>query len=104
VVNSYRDLEVWQKAMDLVVDCYRVSDGFPKKEVKEHLHHLAIGYGSLLEVETHLQIAVHLRYVEAEAVNLLLDQASELGRMLNGLITSLKRRLSPDAWPLIPDS
>ena len=114
---------VWQRAMDFVVDCYRISEIFPKKETyglssqlqraavslpaniaeghrrrstKEYLHHLSIAYGSLLEVETHLQIAVRLGYVEAEAVRGPFDQASELGRMLNGLMTSLKRKLSPD--------
>ena len=123
MVSSYRDLMVWQRAMDFVVGCYRISEGFPKKETyglgsqlqraavslpaniaeghgrqstKEYLHHLSIAYGSLLEAETHLQIAVRLGYVESEAVRGLFDQASELGRMLNGLMTSLKRKLSPD--------
>ncbi len=31
--KSYKDLEVWQRAMDLVVECYRVTQGFPKSEV-----------------------------------------------------------------------
>jgi four helix bundle protein len=123
VVKSYRDLTVWQRAMDFVVECYRTSSGFPNREMyalcsqlqravvsvpaniaegygrrstKEYLHHVAIAYGSLLEAETHLQIAARLGYVEAEPVNLLLDLASEIGKMLNGLMTSLKRKLSPD--------
>jgi four helix bundle protein len=32
IVRSYRDLEVWQKAMNLVVDCYEVGNQFPKAE------------------------------------------------------------------------
>jgi four helix bundle protein len=122
-MKSYRDLNVWQRAMDFVVECYRTSNGFPKREMyalcnqlqravvsvpaniaegygrrstKEYLHHVAIAYGSLLEVETHLQIAARLGYVETEPVNLLLDLASEIGKMLNGLMASLRRRLSPD--------
>jgi hypothetical protein len=47
-------------------------------------------------IETHLQIAARLGYVEADGVRGLFGQASELGRMLNGLMTSLKRKLSPD--------
>ena len=35
VTESYRDLEVWQKAMDLVVECYRISETFPKEELDD---------------------------------------------------------------------
>lgn len=83
-VKSYRDLLIWQKAMELVVGCYQVSQGFPKHEVfgitsqsqraavsipanitegqaREHTgefkHCLAIASGSLAELETHILIA-----------------------------------------------
>ena len=79
-VNSYRDLRVWQKAMDLVVTSYEVAKQFPQSELyglvsqiqraavsipaniaeghgREHLgdylHHLSIANGSLMELETH---------------------------------------------------
>jgi len=79
--KGYRDLEVWQKAMDLVVVCYQTTKGFPKSETyglanqlqraavsipaniaegrerqhsKEFLQHLAIAYSSLAELETHV--------------------------------------------------
>ena len=32
-VNSYRDLEVWQKATDLVIECYRLANRLPKNEL-----------------------------------------------------------------------
>src|ERR1700694_1493639 len=122
-VRSYRDLDVWQKAMDLVVSCYGAAERFPKSETyglaiqlqraavsvpaniaegqgrnhtKEFINHLSIAYGSLMEVETHLQIAARLRYVEDSSLRDLLLQSNEIGRMLNGLMQSLNRRLTTD--------
>jgi len=31
-ITNYKDLEVWQKAMELVVACYKITESFPKKE------------------------------------------------------------------------
>ena len=119
-INSYRDLLVWQKAMDLVVGCYRLTEGFPRSEtyglssqlrraavsvpaniaegqgreaIKEYLHHLSIANGSLMELETHLLIAGRLTYAKESDLTPLLSQASEVGKMLNGLIKSLKAKL-----------
>jgi four helix bundle protein len=120
-IRNYRDLEVWQKAMDLVVDCYNITNQFPKSEVyglvsqlqraivsvpaniaegqgrshtREFLNHLSIAYGSLMEVETHLQIASRLRYINDTSLDALLKKSAEIGRMLNGLIQSLNRKLN----------
>ena len=76
--KSYLDLEVWRKAMDLVVSCYRIAKSFPKNEIygltsqlqraavsipaniakgrarksgKEFLRYLSIAYGSLAEID-----------------------------------------------------
>jgi four helix bundle protein len=114
--KSYRDLEVWQKAMDLVVECYRITNKFPRSELygltsqlrraavsvpsniaegrerqhtKEFVQHLAIAYGSLAELETHLQIAQRLNYLDSSQVRRVLEKTSEVGRMLNGLRRSL---------------
>ena len=119
-VQSYRDLTVWQKAMDYVVECYRTCDPFPRMEqyglwsqlqrsavsissnvaeghgrtsTREFLHHLSIAYGSLMESETQVQIAHRLGYITAEHQHSMLDRAQEIGRMLNGLMASLQRRL-----------
>lgn len=118
-VKSYRDLEVWQKSMDLVVECYQIIKAFPKSEVfglssqlqraavsiaaniaeghsrqytKEFLNFLSIAYGSLAELETHIQIAERLNYIEKEHSTNLLNKASAVGRMLNGLSKSLRSR------------
>ncbi len=116
MIKNYQDLDVWQKAMDLVVMCYKLSKKFPKHEiyglagqlqraavsvpaniaegrqrqhVKEFIQHLSIAYGSLAELETHIQIAGRLGYIEEEEISRILDYSSEIGRMLNGLRRSL---------------
>lgn len=121
-VNSYRDLEVWQKGMDLVVACYGVAKQFPSDErfgltsqlqraavsipaniaeghgrnhLKEYLHHLSIAYASLMETETHLQIAERLSYVSSEKVQEMLSNTQRLGKMLNSLKRSLESKLPP---------
>src|SRR5262249_42002429 len=117
-IKSYRELEVWQKAMDLVVDCYKLASQFPKTELyglasqlqrpavsvpaniaegqgrshtREFINHLSIAYGSLMEVETHVQIASRLHYLDDPSLDAVLAKTGELGRMLNGLIQSLTR-------------
>jgi four helix bundle protein len=120
-IRSYRELEVWKKAMNLVVDCYRLASQFPKTEVyglasqlqraavsvpaniaegqgrshtKEFLNHLSVAYGSLMEVETHVQIASRLNYLDDSTLGAILEETGQLGRMLNGLIQSLNRKLT----------
>ncbi|HEY1422754.1 MAG TPA: four helix bundle protein [Candidatus Acidoferrum sp.] len=114
--KTYRDLQVWQKAMDLVENCYQVSRSLPKDELfgltsqirraavsvpaniaegfgrwhrKEYVHHLRMAAGSVTELETHLLIAGRLRYLQSDAVQYLLKATDEIGRMLNGLIKAL---------------
>ena len=109
--------------MDLVVASYRVAESFPKSEVygltsqlqravvsvpaniaegqgrnhaREFINHLSIAYGSLMEVETHLQIAARLTYIEQSELDKLLLRTNEIGRMLNGLMRSLNRKLTTD--------
>lgn len=107
-IRSYRDLDVWQKAMKLVVACYRAAEGSPKSETygltiqlqpaavsvpaniaegqgrnhtREFINHLSIAYGSLMEVETHLQIAHDLGYIEQTVPDDLLVASNKIGRM-----------------------
>ena len=116
--SSYRKLDVWQKAMDLLVECYRTSKEFPREELygltsqlqraavsvpaniaegqgrehrKEFLHHLSIAHGSVAELETHLQIAERLGYLYSGEVQSLLTRSEEIGRMINGLRKSLRQ-------------
>ncbi len=115
-VKSYRELIAWQKAMDLVETVYRLTARFPKEEMygltaqlrrcavsvpsnvaegqgrrstREFLSFLSIAYGSLCEVETQTLIAERLGYVSAKETHELLEQAAEVGRLVNGLSNSL---------------
>ena len=121
-VKSYKDLEVWQKAMDMVVMCYQTTKNFPKNEVyglasqlqraavsipaniaegrerkysKEFVQYLSIAYSSLAELETHIQIAQRLNYINSTKTKQLLEKTSEIGRMINGLRKSIEKRGSP---------
>lgn len=120
-VKSQRDLLVWQKAMDLVVECYRLTQSFPASEryslcsqlqraavsvpaniaeghgrgsTKSFISFLWIANGSLTELETHLLIAERLGYVDRDRVETVLSKLQEVGRMLTGLRRSLESNLN----------
>ncbi len=109
----YRDLKVWQSAMQLVYDVYEVTKTFPNGELyglvsqmrraavsipsniaegkgrsthKDFAAFLRHSRGSLHELETQVMIAQHLGYVSGKQSCELLNRAREVGRMLNGLI------------------
>ena len=115
--KSYRDPIAWQQAMGLVTAIYKVSAFFPKDELygltsqlrraavsvpsniaegqgrrgtAEFRHFLRQASGSLMEVETQIMIAERLCYVSPETADDVLRSATELGKVLNGLMNSLK--------------
>jgi|ERR1051326_1812831 four helix bundle protein len=110
--RGHRDLLAWQKAMDLVTAIYSVTQVFPRDELyglksqlrraavsvpsnlaegysrnsKNELHHfIGQARGSLAEVETQIEIAMNLGYVDTETSSRLLSQIDEVGRLLTGL-------------------
>lgn len=116
--STFRDLRVWQEAMDLTVAMYESTAKFPKHEIyglaqqlrraavsvvsniaegkghrstKEFLHFLYHARGSILEVQTQLLITARLNYLSESDCSELLKSAEGVGRALNGLITSLER-------------
>jgi len=116
-VKNYRDLKVWQKAMDLVVESYRLTNLLPKSETfglsgqarraavsipanvaeghgREHLGDylrlLSIARGSLMELETHFWIMTRL-YISTDEVTGAFEMVRELDRMLSGLIRKLRK-------------
>lgn len=122
-VQSYRQLIVWQKAMELVKYVYDLTKKFPKEELygltlqirkavvsipsniaegqgrnstKEFLRHLFIAYGSLLETETQGLVAEMQNYITAEESEELLERTAEVGRLINGLVNTLERKLKSD--------
>jgi four helix bundle protein len=117
-VLSFRDLEVWQASMDLVVEIYRASKGFPVEEkygltsqlrragvsvpsniAEGHarkgdgafLNHVRIALGSLAEVATQLEVATRLEYLDAKQ-SLDLCEVDRSRQMLHDLRRSLERK------------
>ena len=72
------------------VDPSNIAEGQGRDSPKEFSHHLSFAYGSLMEAETQLQIAANLGYIEPAEVDRLLEDAAEIGRMLNGLSRSVR--------------
>jgi four helix bundle protein len=56
----------------------------------EYLHHLAIAHGSLMELETQVELAVGLGFAKRSAADAFLKQSAECGRMLHGLMRRLR--------------
>jgi len=122
-LKSYRELRVWQAAMDLVVAVYRVTkmwpdserfaltnqaqraavsvpsniaEGYGRAHRKEYLHMLSIARGSLAELETQLIIAHRLGYSTKADLNDCWRQAQKTGRLLRAHIDSLVQALDGD--------
>ena len=117
VVRSYRDLQVWQRAMDLAVGTYEITKSYPREELfgltsqsrraaasiaaniaegygratkASYLSFLRIARGSLKELETHLILAERVGLTASETVRPLLEKTDDLGRMLHGLIARVQ--------------
>lgn len=115
--QSYRDLIAWQKAMQLVTEVYRATKQFPADEryglinqlrraavsvpsniaegqarfsAKEFHRFLSNARGSLVEIETQVEIASNLGYLLQVEKSALLKKTTELGRILNGLLASIR--------------
>ena len=122
MILSYRDLLVWQRSMDLAVECYRRTAAFPASETygitlqirkaassvplniaegrgrrttKQFLMFIDYAYGSLLELETQTELSRRLHYLDDRSAAEIQNECAEIGRMLNGLRSSLTRRLRP---------
>lgn len=115
-IKSYRDLIVWQRAMDLAVEVYAQSQAWPKEELygltsqvrrsttsvaaniaegygRENLgsyvQFLRIAQGSLKETETHLMIAGRVGIISSHALEPLLLDCEKVGKLLRGLIRKI---------------
>ena len=120
-VRSYKDLVLWQKAMDMTEAVYRVSGELPQDErfglisqirraavsvpaniaeghqrasTKDFLRFLSIASGSLAEVETLVELAFRLHSIQTTSVADVAGRADEVGRMLRSLQKRLDEKLS----------
>ena len=126
MLRSFRELEVWQKAHQLVLQVYRVTDGFPdrerfgvssqirrsaasipanlaegfgRKSTKELLQFLANANGSLEETRYFLILSRDLSYLPKERYEELDKECTSVGQMMAALGRSLKARLAAGHGP-----
>ncbi len=130
MIQSYRQLDVWRKSVSLVKEIYgivellphrerycladqmrraaisvpaNIAEGWARAYTREYLQHVAIARGSIAELETFLVLCEELGYVTEEHVKPIAASADEIGRMLNALQRSLRRRLNTPPQPLTPN-
>ncbi len=114
---SYRELVVWQKAMELTVEIYRLARKLPKEEMfaladqmrraavsipsniaegqdrnskREFSSFLYIARGSRAELETQLDICIRVGYLTESDVQKARESLVAIGKMLTALIQKLK--------------
>ena len=115
-MDSYQDLIVWQKSMQLVKEVYTLVKTLPKEEqfalsdqmrravvsipsniaegsgrnsTNDYIRFLNIARGSKYELDTQIQICVMLNYISKEKTATALELSEEIGRMINALIKKL---------------
>lgn len=118
-IGSYKDLRVWQAAMDLTVAVYRVTALFPTSErfalasqmqraavsiasniaegheregTAEFLHHLSMAQGSLGELNTQLDLAVRLEFASPQDIEECARFVSAVRPQLFALRNALRKR------------
>ena len=116
-MSNFRNLLIWQKSMVLVTKIYTVTNNFPKEEVfgltsqikrsaisipsniaeglgressQELLRFLKISIGSLFELQTQLEIAKNIIYLDEETFNNLYEDTRELERMIVSFTNKIK--------------
>jgi four helix bundle protein len=124
--RTFRDLVVWQRAMDLAVESYRLTTGFPPQErfgivaqirragssipaniaegsgrlgTRELVHFLSIARGSARELETHFELASRLGMLTKRNATTALVLLDEVGRLLSASIETLRRRAARTVSP-----
>lgn len=112
-IGSYRDLRIWNSAMSIACLCYRLTERYPQSELyglvsqtrraavsvpaniaegwgrnsqRQLVQFCEIANGSRTELETHLLLAKHLGFGEADAIDKCLEESEILGRMIRALI------------------
>ena len=125
-VTSWKDLEVWKIAHSAVLRVYQITKSFPADEryrlidqlcraaasvpaniaegkgrssLREYLQFLSIARGSMEEVKYFLLLARDLKYLQQKDYDGIVNDYDRVGKMLNGLMTSLRARLPVTQHP-----
>lgn len=118
-MSTYKDLLIWQKAMNLVTKIYQTTQLFPKDEQfgltsqirrssisipsniaegfgrqgkNDYLKFLNISLSSLFEIQTQIEIAKNINYLNETDFSILYEDSRELERMLVSFINKIKNR------------
>ena len=121
-INSYKDLIVWQKAIDLSVEVYQVTMYFPSEEIygltnqirracnsislniaeghsrnstKSYINSLNIANGSLHELESGIYLSQRLNFIDVNSTVKTNELVIEIQKMLSSLITKLTNKINP---------
>lgn len=127
--RSFRDLIAWLRAMKLAKAAYRLSNDLPRKEAYglisqiqraavsvpsniaeghgrltdlQFRHFLGNARGSLCELQRQIELAFDLGYISAEKLRDFMEKSSEVARLINGLISSLREMRATAKNPLTP--
>lgn len=117
-IKSYRDLDVWQRSMNLAVSCFEatrafppqerfglglqirrsavsipsnIAEGFNRQSRAAYINHLTISRGSQGELDTQVELAARVHLIAPETCRALLIEIEGVGQMLGGLVRSLER-------------
>jgi four helix bundle protein len=117
-MSTFRDLLIWQKSMSFVTKIYKQTNKFPDEEKfglvsqlrrsaisvpsnmaegygrnsnKDFIRFLNIAMGSLFEIQTQIQIAYNLKFIEQQNFDELFEQSREIERMMSSFIKSLDK-------------
>ena len=122
MIQSFRDLTVWQRSIALAERIYVATESLPRSEIygltsqmrrasvsipsniaegkaisgRGYLRHLRIALGSEAELQTQIELAVRLKLINRIEADKLLSETSEIGRMLSSLLKSLLARSRDD--------
>ena len=116
MIRDYKELTVWQKAMDLVVEVYRIVKLLPREETyglsdqmrraaisipsniaegqmrntrREYINFLYMARASNAELQTQCLICARIHYIAEKEMFMALSLSDEVARMINAMITSL---------------
>ena len=119
--SDYKELQVWHKAIDLVVEIYKISkllskeetygisdqirrsavsipsniaEGQSRNSIKEFIQFLSIARGSLAELETQLLICIKVNMLSEDNITEAQNIITEIGKMIKGLMNKLNSQLT----------